>query len=86
MRLVSGALIGLLRSLIGSREDAPAPAYHTRGELARVVGREVYHESFGRGVIVAAEGEGGDLRFTVRFGTQIKKVMGRYLSGGTDVD
>jgi hypothetical protein len=52
----------------------------------RAVGREVRHEQFGRGVVVAAEGEGENARFTVRFGTQIKKVMGRFLSGGDDGD
>jgi hypothetical protein len=50
------------------------------------VGREVFHETFGRGVVVMAEGEGSEVRFTVRFGTQLKKVMGRFLTGGVDVD
>jgi DNA helicase-2/ATP-dependent DNA helicase PcrA len=67
-------------------EDAPAPAYRTTGALMRLVGREVWHERFGRGVVVAAEHQGGDRKFTVRFGTQIKKVLGRYLSGGGDGD
>jgi DNA helicase-2/ATP-dependent DNA helicase PcrA len=58
-----------------------APAYRTSGALARMVGREVFHETFGRGVVVAVEEEGRDRKFTVRFGTQIKKVLGRYLSG-----
>jgi DNA helicase-2/ATP-dependent DNA helicase PcrA len=52
----------------------------------RALGREVYHESFGRGVVVAAEGEGPDTKFTVRFGTRVKKVLGRYLAGGSDGD
>jgi len=62
------------------------PAYRTSGALARTVGREVFHDSFGRGVVVAAEGEGADLKFTVRFGTRIVKVLGRFLTGGTDAD
>jgi hypothetical protein len=41
---------------------------------------------FGRGVVMMAEGEGADVKFTVRFGTQIRKVLGRYLTGGVDVD
>ena len=49
-------------------------------------GREVVHERFGRGVVLEAEGDGDDLRFTVRFGTTIKKVLGRFLEGGHDVD
>ncbi|MBI1796880.1 MAG: UvrD-helicase domain-containing protein [Candidatus Eisenbacteria bacterium] len=66
--------------------QSDGPAYRTRGPLARVVGKEVYHETFGRGVVVMAEGAGPDARYTVRFGTQLKKVMGRFLTGGVDVD
>jgi len=54
---------------------------HRRG-----VGREVYHETFGRGVVVEAEGEGEEARYTVRFGTRIKKVLGRFLSEGSHVE
>jgi DNA helicase-2/ATP-dependent DNA helicase PcrA len=53
---------------------------------ARAVGREVHHESFGRGVVLAAEGQGDSLRYTVRFGTRIKKVLGRFLTEGSHVD
>jgi len=52
----------------------------------RAVGRTVYHETFGRGVVMAAEGDGPDARFTVRFGTVLKKVVGRFLTGGDDGD
>jgi hypothetical protein len=37
-------------------------------------------------VVVAAEGEGSDVKFVVRFGNQLKKVLGRFLTGGTDGD
>ena len=57
-----------------------------RAGRSRVVGREVYHESFGRGVVVDADGEGADARYTVRFGTVIKRVIGRFLTGGSDGD
>jgi DNA helicase-2/ATP-dependent DNA helicase PcrA len=70
-------------------EDAPAPARAVRAHpqvRARSVGREVMHEHFGRGVVLEAEGDGDDLRFTVRFGTTIKKVLGRFLEGAHDVD
>ncbi len=67
-------------------ESHAAPAYRTSGALAKTVGREVHHETFGRGVVVMAEGEGSDIKFTVRFGTQMRKVLGRFLSGGFDVD
>jgi len=53
---------------------------------SRAVGREVYHEEFGRGVVVAVEGSGGEARYTVRFGTRIKKILGRFLSEGSHVD
>src|SRR5262252_1284511 len=52
----------------------------------RAVGREVHHESFGRGVVIAAEGQGDSLKFTVRFGTRIKKVLGRFLTEGSHVE
>ena len=72
----------------GSRSGVAAggPAYRTTGALARTVGREVYHETFGRGVVVMAEGQGSDIKYTVRFGTQLRKVLGRFLTGGVDVD
>ncbi len=50
----------------------------------RAVGKTVYHESFGRGVVTAVEGDGPEGRYTVRFGTTIKKVLGRFLSGSDD--
>jgi DNA helicase-2/ATP-dependent DNA helicase PcrA len=53
---------------------------------SRAVGREVYHESFGRGVVVEADGEGADARYTVRFGTTLKRVLGRFLSRGDHGD
>jgi DNA helicase-2/ATP-dependent DNA helicase PcrA len=62
------------------------PAYRTTGALARTVGKEVYHETFGRGMVMMAEGEGSEVKFTVRFGTGIRKVLGRFLTGGVDVD
>jgi DNA helicase-2/ATP-dependent DNA helicase PcrA len=59
----------------------PAPA-----RRSKALGRVVFHESFGRGVVVDAEGEGADARYTVRFGTQLKRVLGRFLSGGDHDD
>ncbi len=50
------------------------------------IGREVYHDRFGRGVVVEADGDGVDARYTVRFGTRVKRVLGRFLSGGSDGD
>jgi len=70
----------------GGTGTTEAPAFRTKGPLAHLVGREVHHEVFGRGVVVAAEGEGGDVKFVVRFGSQMKKVLGRFLTGGFDGD
>ncbi len=74
----------------GSRRSAPV---HHEPDLAaraatrhRAVGMRVRHEQFGSGVVIAAEGEGGAARYTVRFGSLVKKVMGAYLSGGDDGD
>jgi DNA helicase-2/ATP-dependent DNA helicase PcrA len=67
----------------GSRTPQPA---ERSGAPHRVVGREVYHEIFGRGIVVDAEGAAGDLKCTVRFASGTKKVMGRFLTGGSDGD
>jgi hypothetical protein len=53
------------------------------------VGRVVFHDQFGRGVVQDVDGEGRDLKFTVRFGPgtkDVKKVLGRFLTGGGDDD
>ena len=60
------------------------PAPPTRRHAA--VGREVCHEQFGRGVVVAAEGSGPDARYTVRFAGSVRKIMGRFLSEESHVD
>jgi DNA helicase-2/ATP-dependent DNA helicase PcrA len=53
---------------------------------SRAVGRAVVHERFGRGVVLDAEGEGREIKYTVRFGTQVKKVLARFLEGEHDGD
>jgi DNA helicase II / ATP-dependent DNA helicase PcrA len=52
----------------------------------RAIGREVFHDQFGPGVVIDAEGDGRNAKYTVRFGTMLKRVMGRFLSGGDDGD
>ena len=37
-------------------------------------------------VVVAVEGTGGDARYTVRFGTRLKKILGRFLTEGSHVE
>src|SRR5262249_23736385 len=68
----------------GTVKDSWASAGPTQHSPA--VGREVYHESFGRGVVMAAEGQGDTLRYTVRFGVRIKKVLARFLTESSHVD
>jgi DNA helicase-2/ATP-dependent DNA helicase PcrA len=64
------------------RDEAPDAARPRHAAL----GRTVHHESFGRGVVVDAEGAGPDARFTVRFAAGVKKILGRFLDGGDDGD
>ncbi|NOT35150.1 MAG: ATP-binding domain-containing protein, partial [Candidatus Eisenbacteria bacterium] len=68
-----------------ARTPASDPWPARTNPRSAAVGREVFHELFGRGVVMAAEGEGPEAKYTVRFGTQIKKVFGRFLTGGGDV-
>lgn len=58
-----------------------------RGAAARrAVGRRVMHERFGAGTVLAAEGEGPDMKLTVRFTGAIKKVLARFVTGTGDGD
>ena len=72
---------GSSRAYVAAVLPEAAPAW-----AQRALGRKVYHESFGRGVVVAAEGAGEDIKYTVRFGEGTKKVLGRFLTGGGDGD
>ncbi len=74
----------LLRVEDRSRAAADAPVAATVGPApdsgGEHAGRVVYHETFGRGVVLGAEGAGHARKFTVRFaGAGIKKVLGRFL-------
>jgi DNA helicase-2/ATP-dependent DNA helicase PcrA len=77
----------------GARERRPergggawSAAQTLRPRPHRAIGREVWHESFGRGRVLAADGEGGEVKFTVQFESGVKKVMGRFLTGGSGDD
>ncbi len=74
----------LVGATAGSSRRAGTVASGHRGTRFR--GREVYHDRFGRGVVVDAEPADGEVKFTVRFGTVLRKVMGRYLTVGGDGD
>jgi len=44
-----------------------------------LVGRRVLHEEFGRGVVIAQDGQGEQAKLTVRFGGNVvKRIMARY--------
>jgi DNA helicase-2/ATP-dependent DNA helicase PcrA len=55
-------------------------------EARRAVGQRVYHEKFGHGTVLEAEGTGPDMKLTVRFTSAIKKVLARFVAGGADAD
>ena len=86
---------------LGYRHNLAASNLRRRGQRTASIGMLVQDLSNGfcsetlravedrareRGVVVMAEGEGSEVKFTVRFGTAIRKVLGRFLSGGGDVD
>jgi len=47
----------------------------------RAVGRRVAHDTFGTGTVLEADGEGADMKLTVRFTGAIKKVYARFVTG-----
>ncbi len=58
-----------------------------RGANARrAVGRRVLHEKFGSGTVVEADGDGPDMKLTVRFTGAVKKVLARFVTGAGDGD
>ena len=52
----------------------------------RAIGRRVLHERFGAGTVVEADGDGPDMKLTVRFTGAIKKVLARFVTGAGDGD
>jgi len=67
-----------------ARGARPGPG--ESGPRHAAVGRVVYHDRFGRGVVLEAEGAGAELKCTVRFEAGVKRVLGRFLSGGASDD
>lgn len=58
-----------------------------RGAAARrAVGQRVMHERFGAGTVLEAEGEGPDMKLTVRFTGSVRKVLARFVTGAGDGD
>ena len=72
----------------GDQEPMVIPTVASgRSENARrAVGRRVTHEKFGAGTILDAEGDGPDMKLTVRFTGSIKKVLARFVQGVGDGD
>ncbi len=52
----------------------------------KALGQVVYHDKFGRGTVLEAEGDGPEMKLTVRFAGAVKKVLARFVTGGADVD
>ena len=52
----------------------------------KALGQVVYHDKFGRGTVLEAEGDGPEMKLTVRFAGAVKKVLARFVTGGVDVD
>jgi len=51
-----------------------------------LVGKKVFHEEFGRGVVTAQDGQGDKAKLTVHFGGNVvKRIMARYLQLERDV-
>ena len=72
------------RSSAGTSHASGAGAAHSWGETDSLdhpmVGRRVFHATFGPGIVVAADGQGQAARVTVRFHTgQTRKVVSAYL-------
>jgi hypothetical protein len=74
------------RARAHARATGAGVAVAGRASSHRAVGRTVFHEQFGRGVVQDVDGAGHDLKFTVRFAAGMKKVLGRFLTGGGDDD
>jgi len=49
-------------------------------QARRAVGRRVVHETFGPGKVLAAEGEGPNMKLTVQFPGIVKKVYARFVT------
>jgi len=62
--------------------SAPARSAASR----RAIGQRVRHERFGAGTVLDAEGEGAEMKLTVRFTGSIKKVFARFVVGELDGD
>ncbi|MCE9627494.1 MAG: UvrD-helicase domain-containing protein [Candidatus Eisenbacteria bacterium] len=64
----------------------PAVAGGRSANAKRAVGKRVMHEKFGTGTVLDAEGDGPDMKLTVRFTGSIKKVLARFVQGVSDGD
>ena len=52
----------------------------------RAIGQRVRHETFGPGTVLEADGDGPDMKLTVRFTGVVKKVLARFVTGASDGD
>src|SRR5260221_8341101 len=63
-----------------------APGGGRTAQARRAVGRHVVHETFGPGKVLAAEGEGPNMKLTVQFMGVVKKVFARFVTAARDGD
>jgi DNA helicase-2/ATP-dependent DNA helicase PcrA len=73
----------------GASHASPGIPLTSTGRSAsarRAVGRRVAHDTFGMGTVLEADGDGADLKLTVRFTGAIKKVYARFVTGIDDGD
>src|SRR5262249_12181629 len=55
-------------------------------QARRAIGRHVVHETFGPGKVLAAEGEGPNMKLTVQFLGTVKRVFARFVTAAGDGD
>ena len=69
-----------------SGRTAASPSFPgTANTRDPAVNKRVYHEKFGRGRVLSAEGQGADKRFSIEFQDgEIRKVLARFLTGLDD--
>ena len=69
-----------------TRSGLPRVPSGRSANARRAVGRRVMHEKFGAGTVVEADGDGPDMKLTVRFTSAVKKVLARFVTGAGDGD
>ena len=89
-RRAGGGGVGLEHDAGNDHDDEPMVIPRVNGgrgaNARRAVGQRVMHETFGAGTVLEADGDGPDMKLTVRFTGAIKKVLARFVTGVGDGD